>query len=102
MVETFLEQWRFAAIHIIHGTACNEPHDQFNAFTASFAHIVDVRNICSRLRVGDELVQECTVKLFVNKTRTRTLKLVTHATRSPNVDIDIFIVSFDGFANGFA
>ena len=61
-----------------------------------------MRNICSCLRVGNEFVHEFSVKLFVDQASTRTLKLVAHAAGSPNVDIDIFIVSFDGFANGFA
>ncbi len=102
MVETLLEHRRFATIHIVHGATRNQPHDQLNAFAASFTHIFDVRNIGSGLRIVDELFHENTVKLFIDKPRTRTLKLVTHATGAPDVNVDIFVVSFNGFANGFA
>ena len=101
MVKAVFEFRGFATCHIVHCATRNEPHDQLNALTASFAHVVDVRNVSGGLRVVDELVQERIVKRFVDQACARTLKLMAHATRSPDVNVDVLVVAFNRFANGF-
>jgi hypothetical protein len=34
--------WRFAFVDVAHRATRNQPHHQFNAFAARFAHEVDV------------------------------------------------------------
>ena len=106
MVETVLQFRRgasdFAVLDVRHRATRDQPHDQLNAFAAGFAHVVDVRNGRSSQRIGNQLVQEHLVKVFVDQACARALQLVTHATRAPNLYVQIFVVALHRFADGLA
>ena len=77
--------------HIFHGTARDQPHHQLNAFAARFAHVIDVRYVDGGFGVVDQVVQEGSVKFFVDLTGTRAFQLVTHATSAPYLHFQILI-----------
>src|SRR3989338_8169257 len=52
--------------------------------------------------VVDELVEEGVVKLFVDEAGARALQLVAHATRAPDVHVQVFVIALHGLADGLA
>ncbi|MNV55261.1 hypothetical protein D3C71_1474910 [compost metagenome] len=88
--------------HIGHRATRDEPHHQLDALAARLAHIVDVRDAGSGLGVVDELVEEGVVKLFVDEAGAGALQLVAHATRAPDVHVQVFVIALHGLADGLA
>ena len=86
-------------VDVAHRATGNQPHDQFNAFAAGFAHVVDVRCLGASHRVVDQLVEPGVVPLAVDQARTCTLQLVAHAAGAPNVHMDVFVVALHRTAN---
>src|SRR5574343_1611851 len=87
-------------VDIGHGATGDQPHHQFNAFAAGLAHVVGVRHVGASHRVVDHQVQPVVVPLAVDQARTRALQLVAHASRAPNVDVQVAIVTLHRFAYG--
>src|SRR5688572_22629551 len=58
VVEAMRHLGRRAAGHVGHRATGDEPHHELDAFTAGFAHVVDVRHLRQARRVCDQAVEE--------------------------------------------
>src|SRR5437764_72026 len=76
VVEAVHDLRRGTAREVGHRAARDQPHHEFDAFAAGFAHIVDMRHGRLPLRVGDHAVQELVVEVLVDQAGPRPLQLV--------------------------
>ena len=96
--EWLLELRRRAENYLL--TAGTIPHDQFNALTASLAHIFHMINCCCTGRIVDQKIQKFGIELFVDQTGPGPLKLMAHATCAPDLNIQGLIKTVDRFTDG--
>src|SRR5687768_11951090 len=80
----------------------DQPHDQLDALGTRLAQVTLARNARQRLGVADHGVQEGIVELLVDESGAWALELVTHATRAPDLHVQIPVETVDGAANGLA
>ena len=59
-------------------------------------------NIGSGLGIADQLVKEIVVKSAVDQAGTRALQLMAHAPRAPNLNLQVLVIAFNGFADRLA
>jgi hypothetical protein len=104
MVEAVAD-FRGRALHLAvddvgHGAAGDQPHHEFDAFAARFAHVVDVRRGGAAHRVGNHLVEPGVVPLAVDQAGARALELVAHATGAPDVHVEVVVIALHRLADG--
>ena len=67
MMEAVLHDGCRAAGDIVHRAARDQPHHEFDALAAGFAHIVDVGQLGEFCRLGNQPVQEAVVPVLVDE-----------------------------------
>ena len=82
-----------------HGAAGDQPHHQLDALRPRFAHVVDVRLVGQRDRIGDQVVEEGRVEVAVDEAGAGPLQLVAHAAGAPDLDVERLVVRLDGTAD---
>ena len=75
--------------------AHDEPHDELYTFRARFAQVLLARNAREGLGIRDDVVEETRVELLVDEAGARTLELVAHAARAPDLHVEIRIEAVD-------
>src|SRR5215213_31527 len=102
MVEPMPHGGRLAAIHVVHCAARDQPHHQFDPFTACLADVVNVRHERQALGVRDQAVEECGIELFVDEPGAGTLQLMAHPASTPDLNVERFVVALDCLADRLA
>src|ERR1700722_7606522 len=81
--------------HLRHRPSRDQPHHKFDAFGSRLADIFDVGRLRQALWVIDQPVEKFVVPLLVDEPCARPLKLMAHAARAPDMDVDVFGIAHD-------
>src|SRR5262245_3027501 len=91
------------AVHLVdlvaERAAHYQPHDEFDAFGTGFAHIIDVLDPGEPLGIFGHAVEKCRIEFAIDETGARSLQLVAHAARAPDLHIEIFVETLDRLAD---
>src|SRR6516165_6350040 len=102
MIEAMPHSRLLAAIGIAHGAARDQPHHEFDALAAGFAHVVNMRHLRQAFRIVNQTIEESLVELLVDQPGAWPLQLVAHAASAPDLDVERFIIGFDGLPDRLA
>src|SRR5262245_62058940 len=95
VVKAMPEPGLWTADGIGHRAASNQPHDQLDPLAPRFAHVVDVRRFRETPRVVNQTVQKTRVPLAIDQPCSWPLQLMTHAARTPDLDIQVGVKALD-------
>src|SRR5262245_54660470 len=99
VVESVPHRRLFSTPQIAHRAARDQPHHEFDALGACFAHIVEMRHLRQAFGVVDQPVKERGVPFLVDQAGPRALQLMAHAAGAPDLHVERLVIGLDRLAD---